>query len=59
MKRPFVAVVSFYAIGLLLAEIIKPPLLALFAISFVLLLLTFALEKFRPVLLCALLVLTG
>ena len=59
MKRPFVAVVSFYAIGLLLAEIFKPPLPALFAISLVLLLLVFAFEKFRPVWLCALLVLTG
>ena len=59
MKRPFVIVVSFYATGLLFAEYFKPPLPALFAVSLFTLVLVFALEKFRPVLLCALVVLTG
>jgi competence protein ComEC len=39
MKRPFVAVVSCYAIGLLLAGIFQPPLVALFAASFLVLIL--------------------
>jgi hypothetical protein len=59
MKRPFVAIVSFYAIGLLLAEFVKPPLLALFAASFCALILVFALKKWRPFFLCALLALAG
>ncbi len=59
MKRPFVAVVSFYAVGLLLAEFFKPPLAALFAIAFVILALFFAFKKVRPVFLGALLILAG
>ncbi|HTR43364.1 MAG TPA: ComEC/Rec2 family competence protein [Pseudomonadales bacterium] len=59
MRRPFVTVVSFYAIGLLLAELFKPPAIALFAASFVILILFFVLKKFRPFLLCALLVFSG
>jgi Domain of unknown function (DUF4131) len=59
MKRPFVTVVSFYAIGLLLAGFFQPPLTALFTASFLILILFFALKKFRPSLLCALLVLSG
>jgi Domain of unknown function (DUF4131) len=59
MKRPFVIVVSFYALGLLLAEFFRPPLAALFAASFFILVLVFALKKFRPFLLCALLLLAG
>ena len=39
MKRPFVAVVSCYAIGLLLAGIFRPPLVALFGTAFVVLVL--------------------
>ena len=39
MKRPFVAVVSCYAIGLLLAGIFRPPLVALFGITFAVLVL--------------------
>ena len=39
MKRPFVAVVSCYVIGLLLAGIFQPPLVALFAASFLVLIL--------------------
>ncbi|MGH7976598.1 MAG: ComEC/Rec2 family competence protein, partial [Limisphaerales bacterium] len=59
MKRPLAAVVSFYAIGLLLAEIFPPPLAVLFSISFFVLVLAFVLEKFRPVLICILLALAG
>jgi ComEC/Rec2-related protein len=59
MKRPFVAVVSFYAIGLLLAEIFKPPPAALFAVSFLVLILFFLLKKFRPWLIGTLLLLAG
>ncbi len=59
MKRPFVAVVSFYAAGLLLAEFFQPPLAALFAVSFPALLLACVVKRFRPILLCALLTLAG
>jgi ComEC/Rec2-related protein len=59
MKRPLVAVVSSYAIGLLLAEVFQPPLATLFAISFLVLILAIVLEKFRPVLICLLLALAG
>ncbi|HSY73914.1 MAG TPA: ComEC/Rec2 family competence protein [Dongiaceae bacterium] len=59
MKRPLVAVVSCYVIGLLLAEIFQPPLVQLFAFSFALFTLAIALPRFRPHLICALLVLTG
>jgi ComEC/Rec2-related protein len=59
MKRPFVTVVSFYAIGLLLAGLFQPPLIALFIASFLILILFFVLKNLRPYLLCALLVLSG
>ena len=59
MKRPFVIVVSFYAIGLLLAYFFHLPLAVLFAASFLVLILVFVLEKSRPVLFCALLTLAG
>ena len=59
MKRPLAAVVSCYAIGLLLAEISQPPLVQLFFFSFALLAAAIALPRFRPHLICALLVLTG
>ena len=39
MQRPFVAIVCCYATGLLLAKIFQPPLVALFAASFLLLIL--------------------
>ena len=45
MKRPFVIVVSFYAIGLLLAEFFQPSLPSLFAGSFLVLVLTFIFKK--------------
>ncbi len=64
MKRPLIAVVSCYATGLLLAEVFQPPLIALFAASFLVLVLVLAcraeafarrrvlvLEKLRPLLL--------
>ncbi len=59
MNRPFVSVVIAYAAGLLLAQIFQPPLLALFAISFGLLILILILEKLRPFLFWPLLVLAG
>jgi competence protein ComEC len=59
MKRPFVAVVSFYMAGLLVGEFFHPPITPLFIISFVLLVLTFALAKFRAYLLPLLLLLAG
>ncbi|HUZ07041.1 MAG TPA: ComEC/Rec2 family competence protein, partial [Candidatus Paceibacterota bacterium] len=59
MKRPLAAVVSFYAIGLLLAAIFQPPLASLFTISLLVLVLALILEKFRPVLICLLLALAG
>jgi Domain of unknown function (DUF4131) len=57
MNRPFVAVVLFYAVGLLLGKWLQPPLAALFAVSFFILVLI--LKKFRPFLIYPLLVLVG
>lgn len=45
MNRPLASVVMAYAAGLLLAQIFQPPLLALFSISFVLLVLVLVLEN--------------
>jgi competence protein ComEC len=70
MKRPFVAVVSCYAIGLLLAGIFRPPLVALFGIAFAVLVLAcraeasarrqvLVLEKLRPLLLWLLIAFAG
>ena len=59
MKRPLVAVVSCYAIGLLLAGIFQPPLVALFAAAFVLLILAIVAGKLRPFLTWPLLALVG
>jgi competence protein ComEC len=59
MKRPLVAVVSSYATGLLLAEVFHPPLIALFAASFLVLVPALVLEKFRPLLIWPLLALVG
>ena len=59
MKRPFVAVVSGYAIGLLLAGIFQPPLVALFAASFPVLVVVLVLEKLRSLLIWPLLALVG
>jgi ComEC/Rec2-related protein len=70
MKRPLIAVVSGYATGLLLAKVFQPPLIALFAASFLILILAcradaFArrrvliIEKFRPWLIWPLLVFVG
>jgi competence protein ComEC len=59
MKRPLVAVVSCYTIGLLLGGAFQPPLAVLFAISFFVLALVLVLEKFRPFLIWPLLALAG
>ena len=59
MKRPFVAVVSCYATGLLLAGIFRPPLVALFGIAFAVLVLVLVLEKLRPLLLWLLVAVVG
>ena len=59
MKRPLVAVVSCYVIGLLLAAFFQPPLAALFAASFLVLVLVLVLEKLRPWLIWPLLALVG
>ena len=59
MKRPFVAVVSGYATGLLLAGIFQPPPVALFVIAFAVLAPALVLKKFRPWLIWPLLALVG
>jgi hypothetical protein len=59
MKRPLVAVVSCYVIGLLLAEIFQPPLAALLPPPFLVLVLVLVLEKLRPWLIWPLLALVG
>jgi competence protein ComEC len=59
MKRPLVAVVSFYAAGLLLAQFFQPPLIALFVLSLGLLAITLAWGQLRPFLIWPLLVLVG
>ncbi len=70
MKRPCVAVVSCYTIGLLLAGIFRPPLVALFGIAFAIFVLAcraeasarrqvLVLEKLRPLLLWLLIAFAG
>ncbi len=59
MKRPLVAVVSSYTVGLLLGAAFQPPLAALFAVSFFVLVLALVLEKLRPFLIWPLLALAG
>ena len=59
MKRPLVAVVSCYTFGLLLGVLLQPPLAALFAVSFFVLVLVLVLDKFRPFFLGVLLALAG
>ncbi|HVU06928.1 MAG TPA: ComEC/Rec2 family competence protein [Verrucomicrobiae bacterium] len=59
MKRPLAAVVSCYAAGLFLGNFFTPPLAALFSVSFLMLALAVLLEKFRPHLLCVLLMSAG
>jgi hypothetical protein len=59
MKRPLGIVIAFYAAGLLLAWVFQPPVAALFFVSFAVLVLAFAFEKLRPVLICLLLALAG
>jgi len=59
MKRPLVAVVSCYVIGLLLAAFFQPPLAVLFVASLLVLVLALVLEKLRPWLIWPLLALVG
>ncbi|HKW28965.1 MAG TPA: ComEC/Rec2 family competence protein [Verrucomicrobiae bacterium] len=59
MRRPLVSVVSCYTVGLLLAEIVHPPLGVLFAITFVVLLLAVVLGKLRSWLIWLLIALAG
>src|ERR1700690_818933 len=59
MKRPFVPVVSCYAIGLLLAGIFRPPLIALFGTAFTVLIVVLVVEKVRPFLIWPLIALAG
>ena len=59
MKRPLVAVVSCYVIGLLLAGLFQLPLGALFAVSFLVLVLVIVLAKHRPWLIWPLIALGG
>ena len=55
MNRPLASVVLAYAFGLLLAQIFHPPVMALFAASFLTLTLAFAFGQLRPHLLWPLL----
>ena len=59
MKRPLVAVVSGYAVGLLLAEIFRLTPVVLFAASFLVLVLVLVLKQLRPWLIWPLLALVG
>jgi hypothetical protein len=59
MKRPLVAVVSCYVIGLLLGETSQPPLVALFSFSLGLLALALLLPRIRSFLIWPLLALAG
>jgi len=59
VKRPLVSVVSYYVVGLLLAEFFHLPLGALFAVSFLVLVPALVLEKLRPWLVWPLIALAG
>ena len=59
MRRPLVAVVSCYTIGLLLGMLFQLPLIALYCTAFALLALACARKKFRPYLIWPLLALAG
>jgi ComEC/Rec2-related protein len=59
VKRPLVAVVSYYVVGLLLAELFQLPLGVLFGSAFVVLVLVLVLGKLRPWLIGPLIVLAG
>ena len=59
MKRPLVAVVFFYIVGLLLARFLQPPPAILFGCAFLVLFLAVFLDRFRPMLTAVLLVLAG
>jgi ComEC/Rec2-related protein len=59
MKRPLLAVVSCYVIGLLLAAFFQPPVAVAFVASFLVLVLALVLEKLRRWLIWPLLALVG
>jgi competence protein ComEC len=59
MNRPLAPVVFIYATGLLFAQLFHPPLAALFAASFVILILVLILKKLRGILFWPLLALIG
>lgn len=59
MKRPLVAIVSCYTLGLLLGNFFQPPLAALFFVSLFVLVLALLLVKFRPFLIWPLLAVAG
>jgi len=59
VKRPLVAVVSCYVIGLLLAALAQPPLVAIFVSSFLVLVLVLVFAKLRRWLIWPLLALVG
>jgi competence protein ComEC len=59
VKRPLVSVVSCYVVGLLLAELLHPPLGALFGCAFVVLVAAFILKRLRSWLIWPLIALTG
>lgn len=59
MKRPFVTVALLYGSGLLLGQVLHPPVTILFAISFTLAVAAVGIPKARPLLLAALLASAG
>jgi len=59
MNHPLVSVAMAYAAGLLLGQLFHPPLIALLAVSFFVLVLVLILKKLRPFLLWPLLALIG
>ena len=59
MNRPLASVVIAYAAGLLFAQFWRPPLVALFAVSFLVLTLALVVKNFRPPLLGLLFALAG
>ncbi|MBU6409592.1 MAG: ComEC/Rec2 family competence protein, partial [Verrucomicrobia bacterium] len=59
MKRPFLSVASFYAVGILAGSLLAVPLLTLFAASFAVLAFALLFARFRPLLLALLLLFAG
>jgi competence protein ComEC len=59
MKLPLLLVSAFYAAGIILAELLRPPIPLLFSVAFLLLAVTLALKRARPWLLASLLLMAG